>query len=96
MDSKRIIRIERSLNMENSHELKKELAGILEQGIKRVELDFSTTESIDSSGLGKLLLFNEKFRETGGEFKLTKVVHPNIAELFKLISLEKYISIEYN
>lgn len=94
-NSPKTVRVAQHLNLENTPTLKKELAEMLEHRVSRVELDFSATQSIDSSGLGKLLLFNEKFREIGSEFKLTKVVHPNVVELFRLISLEKYITIEY-
>lgn len=93
---KQVISVDRNLNFESSRILKKDLMDKLDQGVRKVELNFSDTVFIDSSGLGKLLLFNEKFTEEGGEFKITNVTHPDVVQLFRLINLEKFISIEYS
>lgn len=75
--------------------LKRQLNEILETQTTEVELDFIDTEAIDSSGLGKLLLFNEKFKETGRNFKLTNVRNGKLADLFRLINLDSFISIDF-
>lgn len=89
------IRVERTLNFECSRRLKKELLQVLDRGVNHLELDFSETETIDSSGLGKLLLFNEILREKGGKFRVVNVTHPDLIQLFRLINLEKFISVEF-
>ena len=93
--SKHVVKIERVLDMESSRNLKGELVYLLESGVREVELDFSLTESVDSSGLGKLLLFNEKFREAGGSMKVINVSNQDLAEMFQLLNLDKLIAIQY-
>lgn len=93
--AKSIVKIERNLNIENSRKLKKELVEMLHQGVRQVELDFSVTETVDSSGLGKLLLFNEKFKAAGGSFKVINVINQGVAEMFQLINLAKFLHITY-
>lgn len=90
-----VLKIERVLNMESSRRLKKQLIDLLENGTKHVVLDFADTESIDSSGLGKLLLFNQKFKETGRKFAVSNVRHVEVTTLFRLINLDKIIVIGY-
>lgn len=90
-----VVKVEKNLNMETSRELKRELTDILNRGLKQVALDFSATESVDSSGLGKLLLFNEKFKDSGGNFRISNVTNPEVAQLFRLINLEKFITIDF-
>lgn len=89
------VKVGRSLDLQNSRELKRKLVDALENGIKQVELDFSETEFIDSSGLGKLLLFNEKFAEIGGSFLVKNVVHASVRELFQVINLDRFMTVQY-
>ncbi len=89
-----VVKIGRDLVISNSHELKKALLALLDESVRKVVLDFSETQSVDSSGLGKLLLFNEKFRENGGSLKIRGINHKGVVELFKLIQLEKIIDLE--
>lgn len=95
-EGKQIVKVDRNLDLESSRQLKKDLVNKLDQGVQKVELNFSDTVFIDSSGLGKLLLFNEKFTEAGGEFKIINVTHPDVVKLFRLINLEKFIAIDYS
>lgn len=89
------LRVERTLNLESSRRLKKELLQVLDRGANHLELDFSETEAIDSSGLGKLLLFNELLKEKGGNFRVVNVNHPELVQLFRLINLEKFMVVEF-
>lgn len=92
---KHILKTGPNLDLESSRRLKAELLDVFEKGVKHVELDFSDTEAVSSSGLGKLLMFNEKFTEVGGSFRLVNVVHKNVVQLFQLINLESFIKIEF-
>jgi anti-anti-sigma factor len=94
-NSKYVFKVGRSLDLKNSRELKRNLVDALENGVKQVELDFTDTESIDSSGLGKLLLFNEKFTESGGNFLVKNVVHAGVRELFQVINLDRFMIVQY-
>ncbi len=89
------VRLDAKLNLSNSNEVKKALLELTGQGINKVMLNFDETEEIDSSGLGKILFFNETLRECGGNLKLVKVRNPELRKLFQLIQLDKIITIEY-
>jgi anti-sigma B factor antagonist len=93
--SKVVIKVDCRLDIDNSRKLKVQLTDVFEQGAKNVELDFSETESVDSSGLGKILLFSEKFKDAGGGLKIANVNNSKVAQLFRLINLDKFINIEY-
>lgn len=94
-DSLTTIRTTQHLNSESSGVLKKELLQVLEQGLTKVVVDMRETRSIDSSGLGKLLLFNEKFTEIGGTFSVINVQYDDLVRLFQVIRLDKFINITY-
>ncbi|EOC99256.1 STAS domain-containing protein [Caldisalinibacter kiritimatiensis] len=89
-----IIKPEGRIDIRNSQELKKKMLQIYDEGYKYVIIDFSEVESIDSSGLGKLLLFQKKLKERDGELKITKINNDYIKKMFKMIHLDKVINIE--
>lgn len=89
------LRLMSRLDSKNSRLLRDQLIELLDQGEYQVELDFSETEQVDSSGLGKLLLFDEKFKEKGGKLKLVNVKRLEVVDLFQLIKLERVLSVEY-
>lgn len=93
-DEKAIIYLEGEIDFTNSQEFKKELLELYNQNITEVEIDFGKLESIDSSGLGKLLLFNKKLEEINGELTIKNVKSDYIREMFEMIQLEKVIKIE--
>ena len=59
-DNQVVVKPVGNIDFSNSQELKDELLELFEQDYKKVVMDFSEVESIDSSGLGKLLLFHKK------------------------------------
>ena len=60
--------------------------------IKNVNLDLKNVESINSSGIGKILRFYKYIDGIGGEFKIVHVSN-RLFEIFKDINLDKIISI---
>lgn len=83
-----------NIDFSNSQELKDELLELFEQDYKKVILDFSEVESIDSSGLGKLLLFHKKLKEKNGTLVIRNVESDYIKNMFEMIHLKKVIEIE--
>ncbi|MFW6001645.1 MAG: STAS domain-containing protein [Halanaerobium sp.] len=83
-----------NIDFSNSQELKDELLELFEQDYKKVILDFSEVESIDSSGLGKLLLFHKKLKEKDGTLVIRNVESDYIKNMFEMIHLKKVIEIE--
>jgi len=92
-DGKAIVYLEGEIDFTNSQDFKNELLKIYDQNIKDVEIDFGRLESIDSSGLGKILLFNKKLEEINGELKIKNVKSEYIREMFEMIQLNKVIKI---
>lgn len=83
-----------NIDFSNSQELKEALLELFEQDYKKIIMDFSEVESIDSSGLGKLLLFHKKVKEKDGELIIRNVESEYIKNMFEMIHLGKVIEIE--
>lgn len=82
------------IDFSNSQLLKADLLKLLEKGYKEVIIDFGQVKSIDSSGLGKLLLFHKRLKEENGLLVVRNVESDYIKNMFNLIHLSKVIKIE--
>lgn len=58
------------LNMVGASMLRKQLQGIVDGGCSRIVVDLSTTEFIDSSGLGALISGLKIARQAGGDLRI--------------------------
>ncbi len=83
-----------SVDLSTSHLLKEKLQMLCEEGRIFVTLDFDRVNSIDSSGLGKLLLFHKKLKACGGELKIVHITSSHVRNIFDMIHLHKVIKIE--
>jgi len=83
-----------TIDFSNSQDLKEELLELFEQNYDKVIMDFGQVESIDSSGLGKLLLFHKKLKEKEGTLVIKNVKSDYIKNMFEMIHLSKVIEIE--
>ncbi len=88
-----IVYLTERINISNSGELKNVLQDLCDENYKTVAIDFTETKMIDSSCLGRLLMFQKKFRENNGELVITNVTSDYIKKMFKMIHLNKVISI---
>lgn len=93
-EGKVIIKPEGRIDVVNSQNLKQELLNLYNEGINEIVIDFSKITSIDSSGLGKLLIFQKKLKERGGELTIINVTNGYIQNMFKMIQLNKVIKID--
>lgn len=82
------------IDITNSHELKMALLKLYDDGCKIIEVDFTNITNIDSSGLGKLLLFQKKLKERQGELKIVNISSEYIRKMFTMIHLYKVIDFE--
>ena len=82
------------IDITNSQDLKKKLLDIFDEGFEEIVIDFGNISSIDSSGLGKLLLFHKKLKERGGELRIVNVSSDYVKKMFSMIHLNKVIDIE--
>ena len=83
-----------NIDFSNSQDLKERLMELFEQDYKKIIMDFKEVESIDSSGLGKLLLFHKKLKEKNGKLIIRNVESDYIKNMFEMIHLGKVIEIE--
>lgn len=93
-DERTIITLPEKIDITNSDELKQCLLTLYQEGFKFVELNFQNVSSIDSSGLGKLLLFQKKFAERQGGLRIINITSNNIKNMFKMIRLADVIDYE--
>lgn len=83
------------IDVVTSQDLKDNLLELFNEGFDYIIIDFSNVTSIDSSGLGKLLLFQKKLKERDGALSIINVSTDYIKNMFKMIHLDKVIDIEY-
>lgn len=89
-----VIQLEKRLNINNSHKLKELAQSLFDQGYRRITLDFSRASMIDASGLGKIMMLQNKFKEHQGELRITNVTSKYVQRVFELVQLKKFINID--
>lgn len=89
-----VIKPEGRIDIRNSQDLKEIMLDIYDEGFSFITIDFAAVMSIDSSGLGKLLLFQKKLKERDGNLKIINIQSDYIKKMFKMIHLDKVIDIE--
>ena len=87
-----IVSVDGQLIVANRNELKDKVLKALEDGELKFVLDFSSTEYIDSSGLGVLVSVSKKIREAGGELCLAGL-NEDLRMLFELTKLDTLFKI---
>lgn len=87
-----VIGVDGQLIVGNRHELKQKVLEALEEGERKLLVDFSNTGYIDSSGLGALVSLSKKIRESGGELKLAGL-NEDLMSLFELTKLDTLFTI---
>lgn len=68
-----IIAVNDQLVSSNRQELKRLVLAEVDQGARRVVIDFAASGYIDSAGLGMLVSLSKQVREREGELRLTNV-----------------------
>lgn len=82
------------IDITNSNDLKHKLLDLYNDGFNVITIDFTNVTGIDSSGLGKLLLFQKKLKECNGELKIINITSQYVKKMFNMIHLYKVINIE--
>lgn len=85
---------EENIDLTNAERLKQKFLELAEEkNIKNIILDFDRVKKIDSSGLGKLLLFNKIMKEKNGEIKIENVNSQYVKKVFNMVDLEETMDI---
>ncbi|NLX91490.1 MAG: STAS domain-containing protein [Firmicutes bacterium] len=82
------------LTATNSSELKEQIYSLIAEGYRRITLDFSLSNFIDASGLGKICALQKMLRENQGELRIINVNSSYVQRIFNLVQLQKVISIK--
>jgi len=84
---------EPTLNSVMAPELKSKLVVLSNEGIKRLILDLSKLEFVDSSGLSAILTADRLWGGEKGNFILTGVVHSSVKKLIAISRLDQVLNI---
>ena len=87
-----IVEVEGQLIVGNRQELKATIQQALDNGERKLLVDFAKTGYIDSSGLGALVSISKKVREQGGEPRLSGL-NEDLRSLFELTKLDTLFAI---
>lgn len=87
-----VVEVDGQLIVGNRHELKDMIQAALDQGERKLLVDFSRTGYIDSSGLGALVSISKRIREAGGELRLAGL-NDDLRSLFELTKLDTLFTI---
>lgn len=87
-----VLRLERTIVLENRQELKDQILTAFLAGARRIVLDLSGTEYIDSSGCGVLVSVSKQLRDRGGELVLAGLTG-DVQLLFTLTKLDQLFTI---
>lgn len=87
-----VIEVAGQLIVGNRQELKATIQQALDNGERKLLVDFAKTGYIDSSGLGALVSISKKVREQGGELRLSGL-NEDLRSLFELTKLDTLFAI---
>jgi len=90
-----VVEVEGQLIVGNRQELKATIQAALDNGERKLLVDFAKTGYIDSSGLGALVSISKKVREEGGELRLSGL-NEDLRSLFELTKLDTLFAIADN
>lgn len=93
-DNSAVVRPGERIDITNSDDFKENLLSLFDEGYNDITIDFRDVTGIDSSGLGKLLLFQKKLKERDGKLSIVNVNNDYVKKMFKMIHLSKVIDIE--
>ena len=78
------------LNMVAAPRLRSLIAQMVEGGTARVVVDLSSTESMDSSGLGALISGLKTARQAGGDLRIA-CLGPQVSTVLRLTNLDRVL-----
>jgi len=84
---------EKNLNAAIAPELKSKFVVLSNEGIKRLILDLSQLEFVDSSGLSAILTADRLWGGEQGSFILTGIHQPSVKKLISISRLDKVLNI---
>lgn len=87
-----VLRLTGELDMATAPQLRRELLGLIERGVRSVTVDLAKLDFIDSSGLNVLVSGLKQFREHGGELTV-RSPSPSAKKVFEITGLTQIFAI---
>jgi anti-sigma B factor antagonist len=87
-----VVLVQGEADLHSASELRERLAGVIDDGAKRVLVDLSDTSFIDSMALGVLLGGTKRLRAGDGQLELI-VPKPDIRRIFEITMLDRILVI---
>jgi anti-sigma B factor antagonist len=87
-----VVLVHGEADLHSASELRERLAGVIDDGPKRVLVDLSDTSFIDSMALGVLLGGTKRLRAGDGQLELI-VPKPDIRRIFEITMLDRILVI---
>lgn len=86
---------EGDIDLTNAEKFKETFEELVEkEEVLHISLDFQHVDKIDSSGLGKILLFHKMIKEKGGSLQVENVSSEYVARVFEMVNLDEIIEIK--
>jgi anti-sigma B factor antagonist len=80
------------LDAEGAPVLSERLAGLLDAGSTRIELDFAAVQFISSTGIGTIIAAVGEYRDVGGDIVITGL-SKELRDVFVMLDLLDYITL---
>ena len=87
------IQLFESLGFKDHSEFRRLIAEVVEGKPRRVAVDLSELKTVDSAGLGLLVILGEQLKQIGGNFRLLRPTEA-VARLLSVVQFEKVCTIE--
>lgn len=81
-----ICKIEGEINIDNSHQLRRSFDDLAKQGVKKIIIDFSSLDYIDSSGLATLIEMFQRLKKIDGSLRLCGL-NDKVRSVFEITKL---------
>jgi anti-sigma B factor antagonist len=91
-DGTTVLRIAGYLDIDGSSKLQEVLAGLLQEGVRRVVLECSDLRFITSVGVGVLIVAVGDFRGVGGDIEIT-ALNEDLRSIFTMLDLTDYVTL---
>ena len=88
-----ILAVQGALSGENADDFQRYMQELVDGGYQRVVLDFSQVTTVNSSSLGKMLLFRKKLAEKGKTLMIRGCSEP-LYKTLQMIKIDQLIKIE--
>lgn len=87
---------QQKLDMSNVAKIEKYIEGLIKNNYRNIILDLNNVETLDSSGIGMLVVINKRLKKIGGTFRIANL-NDRLKCIFSTLHIDKLLNIvEFN